>query len=171
MRTSVVRAAVYVVMTSMAIFAFAASGADPVSGEEGAVSASTTTEKPAEAKLSPIEFRHARFIQGVTLKGAELSAPEGMRVAIDAATGGFRPPTSEELEALDGPRTPRRMSVTSDSTQLIQLPDGTVMMPLDPDLMNYSHAWTGAEGDQVTCMEGGADVPVSSPAIPAREEK
>lgn len=171
MRTSVVRAALYVVVTSMAMFAYAASGADSASGEESTVRPSTTTEKAAEAKPSGIEFFHARFIQGMTLKGAERSAPEGMRVAIDTATGEFRLPTAEELEALDGQSAPRRMSVTSDSSLPASLPDGTEMMPLDPDLMNYSYAWTEAEGARLTCMEGGADVHGAGPAIPAREEK
>jgi hypothetical protein len=171
MRTSVVRAAVYVVVTFMAMSAFASSGADSVSGEEGAVRPSTTTEKPAESKPSGIEFRHARFLQGVTLEGAELAAPEGMRVAIDAATGEFRLPTAEEIQALDGQRAPLRLSATSDSSLPVQLPNGTEMMPLDPNLMSYSHAWTEAEGARFTCMEGGADAHVLNPVIPAREEK
>ena len=119
--------------------------------------------------VSPWSFTHATMVTGATLQGSDIAPDHGMRVAIDPITGELRQPGADDLPFQEPEQ--ERMTRSFTATE-VQLPDGTVMMPLDPELMNFSLGWTTEEGARFTCIEGHAHAASNVPAaLPAREEK
>jgi hypothetical protein len=115
--------------------------------------------QPEAAPPALPTFAHARMWQGPLLLAPTVPqvAGEGMRAAIDAKTGRLRQPTLVELRQLDEatPRTGVRRSVAL--SQRVHA-DGTVSMPLDPDLMSYSVVQVAADGALAQrCVDGPAD--------------
>lgn len=133
----------------------------------------TVTPQPQSNEASTAwSFAHAKMVTGAALKGTDIGAAEGMRVAIDPQTGELRQPTTEELQALDSERSQQRLRRIAVNSVPVERPDGTVMMAVDEELLNYSLGSISANGMQFRCVEGHSNADVQVPAAaPAREEK
>ena len=129
---------------------------------------------PAQAEQetsSQLALPHATMWNGPALAGAEMGAGEGMRVAIDPATGELRRPSAAQVRALEEqqPQQVRRAFAASQ----VERPDGTVMMALGEELLNFSVVRLDGGSAAFSCVEGAAhaDLQFLSTAAPAAEEK
>ena len=130
-----------------------------------AVAVPALAEQPAPQLPA---FEHATMVSATALEGGALGSGAGMRAAIDPRTGELRQPSRAELRELDRQR-PQRPARAFAASQ-VERPDGTVMMAVDEELMNFSVAHTGAG---FACVEGAAhaDLHFLSMPAPAVEEK
>lgn len=128
---------------------------------------------PAQAEQetsSQLALPHATLWTGPALDGAELAAGEGMRVAIDPATGELRRPSAAQVRALEEQQPQVRRAFAASQ---VERPDGTVMMALGEELLNYSVVRLDGVSAAFSCVEGAAhaDLQMLSVAAPAAEEK
>lgn len=135
------------------------------------VAVAVPAQAEQETSSSQLALPHATMWNGPALDGTELGAGEGMRVAIDPATGELRRPSAAQVRVLEElqPQQVRRAFAASQ----IERPDGTVMMALGEELLNYSVVRLDGGSAAHSCVEGAAhaDLLFLSTAAPAAGEK
>ncbi len=136
-----------------------------------------SAEEPAATAAPPahlITVPHATLLSGpATLAGGDSGVGEGMRAAIDPVTGELRPPSAAQLRLLDAQSATLGLRTAAAPVQ-VERPDGTVMMALSAELMNYSIAEIGLDGTvSFRCVDGPtqADIDVYTPGAGTREVK
>jgi len=105
-------------------------------------------------------------------KPASASAPS-MVVTRDPVTGKIRPASAEEIRALNALRPQAAPAVP----QVVVLPDGTKMVTLGEESMNYAVVRRNPDGTLTeTCVQGAeaaaaASKPASGSSAPRKEER
>lgn len=109
---------------------------------------------PASAEQTDrLETPNASLWNGPLVAGGDLAlTADGMRAAIDRR-GELRRPTAAEVIVLDALAAPKLSRVYAASE--VELADGTVMLAVDPELVNYTLATVGGESaTHFLCVDG-----------------
>jgi hypothetical protein len=129
-----------------------------------------TADEATATQLSPA---HATLWNGPPVLGTEMGLPaDSMRAAIDQKTGELRRPTTTEARILDALAAPTVQRIFAASQ--VERADGTVMMAVDPELLNYTLVHVDDVGNPAfLCVDGPtqADSLVRSTPAPAVEVK
>jgi hypothetical protein len=153
----------------------AAAGHDCCAGGDKQRCAKKSTAPKTAARKKPAAVSSPAAGAGEQAKPVSPAGAASMRIARDAETGELRLPTPEENRRLDG----RRAALSNRNLKTVVLPDGTEMIALDEDHMNFSVARKNADGSITeTCVHGGAaaipppgKTTPPSPSAPRAEEK
>jgi len=130
---------------------------------------------PAAAEQNGrFELPNAAIWNGPPVLGTEIGLPaDSMRAAVDPRSGELRRPSAAEALVLDALSAPvlSRLYAASEVVHA----DGTVMLALDPELMNYSLARLDAGAAAFVCVDGptqaAAHLHATENAAPAAEVK
>ena len=125
-----------------------------------------------ETAQPQMSLPHATMWSAADFQGADLGTGDGMRAAVDPKTGAVQAPSRAQVALLDAQQPQRRARIFAASQ--VELADGTVMMAVDEELLNFSLARIDGAGHATfSCVDDAstAELEILTTAAPAREEK